>query len=122
MKEVDDNYGHLLGGQTLKEVADRIDSLVKTPDLASRYGGDEYVIILPFKGAAEAKTLAEAIRKKIEAEPFLTTHKLSCKLTASIGIAVYPDHGQTMDELLSKADKAMYQVKETGKNRVQMAE
>ncbi|MBI5804499.1 diguanylate cyclase [candidate division TA06 bacterium] len=122
MKEVDDTYGHLLGGQTLKEVADRIGALVKSPDLASRYGGDEYVIILPFKGAAEAKSLAEAVRKKIEAEPFLTAHKLSCKITASIGIAVYPEHGQTMDELLSKADKAMYRVKETGKNRVQMAE
>ncbi|MDO9026781.1 MAG: diguanylate cyclase [bacterium] len=122
MKEVDDTYGHLLGGQTLKEVADRIGSLVRSPDLASRYGGDEYVIILPFKGAAEAASLAEAVRKKIEAEPFLTAHKLSCQLTASIGIAVYPEHGQTMDELLSKADKAMYRVKESGKNRVQMAE
>lgn len=122
MKEVDDTYGHLLGGQTLKEVGDRIAALVKPPDLASRYGGDEYVIILPFKGAAEAKSLAEAVRQKIEAEPFLTVHQLSCKLTASIGIAVFPEHGQTMDELLSKADKAMYQVKETGKNRVQMAE
>jgi len=106
----------------LKEVADRIGALVKSPDLASRYGGDEYVIILPFKGAAEAKSLAEAVRKKIEAEPFLTAHKLSCKITASIGIAVYPEHGQTMDELLSKADKAMYRVKESGKNRIQMAE
>ncbi|MBI4726478.1 diguanylate cyclase [candidate division TA06 bacterium] len=122
MKEVDDTYGHLLGGQTLKEVADRIGALVKPPDLASRYGGDEYVIILPFKGTAEAKSLAETVRKKIEAEPFLTAHQLSCKITASIGIAVFPAHGQTMDELLSKADKAMYRVKETGKNRVQMAE
>jgi diguanylate cyclase (GGDEF)-like protein len=122
MKEVDDTYGHLLGGQTLREVADRIVSLVRPPDMASRYGGDEYVIILPDKGAEAARDLAETVRQKIESGPFLTAHGLSCRITASIGIAVYPDHGRTMDELFSQADKAMYRVKETGKNRVQMAE
>jgi diguanylate cyclase (GGDEF)-like protein len=122
MKEVDDTYGHLLGGQTLREVADRIISLVRPPNMASRYGGDEYVIILPDKGGEEALALAEDVRRKVESAPFLTTHNLACKITASIGIAVYPVHGRTMDELFSKADKAMYKVKETGKNRVQMAE
>lgn len=121
MKEVDDNYGHLLGGQTLKEVADRIASLVRPPDMASRYGGDEYVIVLPGKGPEAAQTLAEAIRRRIEAEPFLKSENISCRITASIGIACYPQHGKTSDELLSKADQAMYRVKESGKNRVELA-
>lgn len=121
MKEVDDSYGHLLGGQTLREVAERIAALVRSPDMASRYGGDEYVMVLPGKGPEAALKLAEEIRVRIAAEPFLTAEKLSCRLTASIGIACYPQHGGTTDELLSKADKAMYRVKETGKNRVELA-
>jgi len=121
MKEVDDSYGHLLGGQALKEVADRIASLVKPPDMASRYGGDEYVIVMPEKGTEAAQDLAEEIRKRIAAEPFLASENISCRITASLGIASYPRHGSTTDELLSQADKAMYRVKESGKNRVELA-
>ncbi len=121
MKEVDDSYGHLLGGQALREVADRIASLVSPPDLASRYGGDEYVLVLPGKGPKAALAQAEQIRRKIEVEPFLASEKLSCRITASIGIACFPQHGATSDELLSQADKAMYRVKESGKNRVELA-
>ncbi|MDI6738784.1 MAG: diguanylate cyclase [Candidatus Edwardsbacteria bacterium] len=122
MKDVDDTYGHLLGGETLKEVADRIGGLVRPPGMASRYGGDEYVIVLPGKDAQEALALAEKIRTVIASEPFLKNHSLFCALTASIGIASFPGHGQTTDELLSKADKAMYLVKETGKNNIRLAE
>ncbi len=122
MKEVDDRYGHLLGGQALREVAQRISSLVRPPDMACRYGGDEYVVVLPGKGPEESRQLAEEIRRRIESEPFLTSENLSCRITASIGIACYPRHGQTSDQLLSQADKAMYRVKETGKNRVELAE
>ncbi|MBU1356693.1 MAG: diguanylate cyclase [Candidatus Edwardsbacteria bacterium] len=122
LKEVDDTYGHLMGGHALKEVADRIAGEVNPPDMASRYGGDEYVIILPDKNSRQAMELAESIRKKIEAEPFLTDHKLSCRITASIGIANYPEQAGSADELFSKADQAMYQVKESGKNRVKLAD
>ena len=122
MKEVDDTYGHLMGGHALKEVADRISALIKPPDMASRYGGDEYVIILLGKNSQKAVELAEKIRLKLEAEPFLTSHNLTCKITASIGIASYPEHAGSTDELFSKADKAMYQVKESGKNKVKLAD
>ncbi len=122
MKEVDDTYGHLMGGHALKEVADRISALVKPPDMASRYGGDEYVIILLGKNSQKAVELAEKIRLKLEAEPFLKSHNLTCKITASIGIASYPEHAGSTDELFSKADKAMYQVKESGKNKVKLAD
>ncbi|HTY08993.1 MAG TPA: diguanylate cyclase [Candidatus Edwardsbacteria bacterium] len=122
MKQVDDSYGHLLGGETLKEVADRIAALVRPPLMASRYGGDEYVIVLPGRDAKEALLLAEKIRAAIESKPFLTAHDLSCRLSASIGIASFPRHGATADELLSQADKAMYRVKETGKNNILLAD
>lgn len=122
MKQVDDSYGHLMGGQALKEVADRIAQLVQIPDMASRYGGDEYVVVLPRKGPQKAVELAEGIRKSLEGKPFLTGQGLSCRITASIGIASYPDHGRTADQLLSQADKAMYRVKDSGKNRVQLAQ
>jgi diguanylate cyclase (GGDEF)-like protein len=89
--------------------------------MVTRYGGDEFVIILPQTDAPGAEVIAERIREAIAAQPFLQEIGLEVHLTASLGVATFPDHGRTRDDLIHKADAAMYRVKETGKNRVQVA-
>lgn len=122
LKEVDDHFGHLMGGKTLVEVAQRIKDTVKDEGMISRYGGDEFVIILPGADSVRAYQVAENVRKGIEAWPFLVEEGLNKRITASFGVANYPAHAKSTQELLQKADKAMYKVKETGKNRTAIAE
>jgi diguanylate cyclase (GGDEF)-like protein len=90
-------------------------------DVVSRYGGDEFTVILPQTGPEGAAIIAERIRARIEAREFLTGYGLKVRLTASFGIASYPEHGRTKDDLIARADQAMYRVKGGGKNGVQVA-
>jgi len=120
-KRVNDSYGHLVGGTTLKELAERLVDFAREGDVCARYGGDEYVIVLPETDLDEAFEVAEKIRVGIEASPFLTSRGLDYYLTASLGVATYPDCARTRDELLIKADQAMYYVKQSGRNRVCVA-
>ncbi|MEW6684690.1 MAG: diguanylate cyclase [Candidatus Edwardsbacteria bacterium] len=122
LKEVDDTYGHLMGGETLREVGTRLKKLVKDPEIAARFGGDEFVLILPNQDVESALEKAEEVRKSIEAEPFLVGRGVSCRITASLGVASFPRHAKNQEVLLHKADQAMYKVKLSGKNRVGMAE
>jgi diguanylate cyclase (GGDEF)-like protein len=120
-KVVNDTYGHHHGAATLKELAERISSSLRDGDVASRYGGDEYVVILPATGAEEAQEIAERIRIAVEERPFLIDKSKNHKLTISLGVATYPDCAKSAWDLLIKADQAMYHVKETGRNRVHVA-
>lgn len=120
-KDVNDQHGHLSGSRTLVEVGSVIRETVREVDVVSRYGGDEFTVILPQTGPEGAAIIAERIRARIEAKEFLSAYGLHVRLTASFGIACYPDHGRTKDDLIARADQAMYRVKGRGKNGVQVA-
>jgi diguanylate cyclase (GGDEF)-like protein len=90
---------------------------VRTTDYVARYGGEEFVVILPETTADKANELAERLRKKT-AELKIDSKGNVFSITISLGIAVFPEHGQNYDEILEKADAAMYQAKQNGRNRV----
>jgi len=121
-KNVNDQHGHLWGSRTLVEVGRVIGSTVREIDVVSRFGGDEFTVILPQTGPEGAAIIAERIRQKIEETTFLASYGLEVRITASLGIASFPDHGRTKDDLLARADQAMYLVKGRGKNGVALAE
>ncbi|GAB4437213.1 MAG: hypothetical protein OHK0040_08530 [bacterium] len=120
-KEVNDTYGHLCGSKLLKEVADIIMESVRNIDIPIRYGGDEFVIILPETNKEQAKNVAERILNNIRDHSFLKEEGLNLKLTASIGFATFPDDAIDKTDLVKKADNAMYQVKNSTRNNVQAA-
>src|SRR5262245_11590134 len=121
-KDVNDEHGHLWGSRTLVEVGRVIGSTVREIDVVSRFGGDEFTVILPQTGPEGAAIIAERIRQKIAETTFLASYGLNVRITASLGIASFPDHGRTKDDLLARADQAMYTVKGRGKNGVALAE
>lgn len=121
-KTVNDRFGHLAGSQTLTEIGQVLRQTVRDIDVVARYGGDEFVIVLPQTDAQGAMVIGERIRKRIENAKFLPGMGLSVHLTASLGISVFPELGRTRDELIHGADTAMYRVKGSGKNGVQLAQ
>jgi len=120
-KAVNDCHGHLAGSSTLSEVGRILTQAVRESDIIARYGGDEFVAVLPETPPSGAMVIAERIRKAIESHGFLRAMKLSVHISASLGIASYPDHGLTPGELIQKADQAMYRVKEREKNGIELA-
>ena len=116
-KHINDTLGHAIGDQVLRSVAKRLTTCVRESDTVSRHGGDEFLILLSEIDHPED---AEAIGQKIVssiAEPHLISgHEL--QLTASVGIALYPEDGQDAQSLIMRADTAMYYAKNTGRNRV----
>jgi len=116
-KSVNDNYGHLVGDKILIAVSNELKACVRRVDTVCRYGGEEFTIILPMTGPKPAKELAERIRKRIQ---YLYPQKgipLE-KLSISIGVATYPEHGNTTESLLEAADQALYEAKAKGRNQV----
>ncbi|MCZ6651200.1 MAG: sensor domain-containing diguanylate cyclase [Acidobacteria bacterium] len=117
-KTVNDRFGHLAGSQTLTEVGQVLQRMVREIDMVARYGGDEFVVILPQTGPRGAAVIAERIRQGIAEATFLGDMGRAVNLTASLGVASFPEQGSTRDELIHQADAAMYRVKESGKNGV----
>ncbi len=120
-KGVNDQYGHLAGSRTLTEVGTILSIAVRESDILARYGGDEFVVVLPETPPSGALVIAERIRKSIEAHCFLQEQGLTARISASFGIASYPDHALTPEGLIQKADQAMYRVKERNKNGIEVA-
>jgi two-component system cell cycle response regulator len=118
-KAVNDTYGHDIGDEVLKEFAARIAANVRGIDLACRYGGEEFVVVMPDTQVDFAFTIAERLRHSIETTPFPISrapHELN--LTISIGIAGSEGEDDTAQALLHRADQALYRAKRTGRNRV----
>lgn len=119
-KLVNDQHGHLVGSHALMEVASVILPSVRDTDCVVRYGGDEFVVILPETGVDEAVQVANRIRSKIEHHRFTGGRGLKVSLTASFGIAVFPQHAMSPQQLIACADTAMYNAKAARKNCVRV--
>ena len=115
-KNVNDRWGHAAGDMLLKEVADRLADQVRDTDTVARQGGDEFSVALSSLSTVED---ARRIAEKIVASFYQPFHldSIDVYVTASLGIAMYPDHGDDLDTLIKKADKAMYEAKNMGRNR-----
>src|SRR5262245_9285741 len=120
-KGVNDQYGHLAGSRTLSEVGTILSQAVRESDILARYGGDEFMVVLPETPASGALVIAERLRKAIEEHGFLRGQGLQARISAPFGIASYPDHALTPEGLIQKADQAMYRVKERDKNGIEVA-
>ncbi len=117
-KNVVDTYGHLSGSQALKEVADTIRSCLSEAAFGVAYGGDEFVVVLPGLDKQQALRTAEIIRAKMHDTVYLTDRGHRVTLRASFGVATFPVDADSLDELLSLADQAMFRIKEIGKDAV----
>ncbi|TMK79999.1 MAG: diguanylate cyclase [Actinobacteria bacterium] len=122
-KDVNDRYGHQRGDTTLIELARRVVMHTRLNiDTLARYGGEEFVLILPETGLQGARIVAEKIREEVAATPFGEDGDEPIGVSVSIGYASYPEHGLTQQALVDAADKAMYEAKARGRNRVVGAE
>ena len=117
-KTINDNHGHLCGSTLLKEVGEIIKVSIRNIDFACRYGGDEFVILMPETPKNMAQMVAERVRNKINENIFLKEQGVNCHVTASFGVATFPDDASTRTELIDLTDKAMYSIKNTTRNGI----
>ncbi|MEI2301703.1 PleD family two-component system response regulator [Ensifer sp. MJa1] len=118
-KQVNDTYGHDVGDDVLREFANRIRTTVRGADLACRFGGEEFIVVMPDTSAEMAAGVAERLRTIIESLPFpIAQEDGPLKITASMGIATLRPGSDTAEALLKRADTALYQAKHEGRNRV----
>ena len=117
-KNINDNYGHLVGSKLLVEIGQLLLKALRTVDIVARYGGDEFVIVLPQTTPKNATNIAERIRRNIEQNVFLKKDGYAFKVTASFGVASFPESAQSQEELVRLADEAMYRVKYQTRNGV----
>lgn len=118
-KKVNDQHGHLVGSDILKQLAELFKATFRDIDSVIRYGGDEFIVLLLGSTSSAARLAGERIRRVVEKHEFLVSGSdQKIKLTCSIGIASFPEHGRTKDRLIKIADECMYKSKRSGKNSV----
>jgi diguanylate cyclase (GGDEF)-like protein len=116
---VNDTHGHLIGDQVLINLANLCQQNIRSMDLFARFGGEEFVILMPDTDRKSAQETAERLRLVVEEKPMMTSDKMEITVTISLGIANWDlDNPVKIDDLLDRADQAMYQAKQAGRNRV----
>jgi diguanylate cyclase (GGDEF)-like protein len=121
-KRINDAHGHLFGSKALVEAGRVIRGSGRETDVVARFGGDEFALVLPDTGREGAVAVGARVRERIAAHAFLACDGLDIHLSASVGIATLPDVADTAEGLLHAADRAMYWVKDHGKNGIRAAE
>ena len=116
-KGVNDTYGHATGDRVLKELGQVLKRMKRETDLVARFGGEEFCVLCEETDARGAKLLAERVREELAATE-LQTELGTLRITASLGVATFPDHAKSAEDLFSQGDKALYQAKNQGRNRV----
>ncbi len=121
-KSLNDDLGHECGDQVLKEIADTIRQQLRSVDILARYGGDEFALVLPGTDVPGAMSTVEKIRAAINAKAFMSDRPSSAhnKCTVSVGISVFPDTASAAEDLVERADQALYQSKRAGRNTAQI--
>ena len=114
-KKINDSYGHRKGDEVLSYIGNVLKSTVRSTDLVTRYGGEEFIVLIKNATDEEAYNIAEKIRKNIEK---LIIHGIERPITVSIGISLFPQYSQFQEDLIEKADQALYYAKEAGRNKV----
>ncbi len=120
-KRVNDEYGHDVGDDVLATVAQNLSQAVREEDYVYRYGGEEFVIVLPSANLDTARERAQEACRKVRALR-IDTDKGPLHLTISAGVATFPEHGDTQEDLIVQADKALYLAKQSGRDRIELAE
>jgi diguanylate cyclase (GGDEF)-like protein len=115
-KPLNDEHGHQIGDDVLRQVAAVLGETARTIDVPARYGGEEFAVVLPECDRAEAAMVAERLRSAIEQADTIV------KITVSAGVATFPEHGATPEALIRAADDALYSAKDSGRNRVVAAQ
>jgi diguanylate cyclase (GGDEF)-like protein/putative nucleotidyltransferase with HDIG domain len=120
-KHINDVYGHGTGDAVLRQIGERVGSILRGGDTLGRFGGEEFVLLLPETDAEEARMVAERVRAAIANEPMVLEDANSVNTTVSVGVATYQADGDGQQELLQQADQAMYMAKRLGRNQVRTA-
>jgi diguanylate cyclase (GGDEF)-like protein len=118
-KAINDSLGHAAGDSMLQQLAALLDEMTREGDIACRYGGDEFVLVLPDTSFAAAVQKAEAIRTKCRTRCQIVHSDGQPHITLSLGVAAFPDHGREGSQILVAADRALYRAKQQGRNQVQ---
>ncbi len=120
-KRINDTYGHAAGDMTLRQIGECAASLLRGGDTLGRYGGEEFVVLLPETDGVQASLVAERIRSAVACTPVPLPGEERIDVTVSLGVATYPIDGLTVQDVLSRADQAMYWAKKLGRNQVRTA-
>jgi len=121
-KSINDSLGHAKGDEVLRDLAMYFSKNLRVEDTPCRYGGEEFVIIMPETGMGNAYIMAERIRTEVSSKIFVHSESSRINITVSVGLAVYPDNGQCVEKLLLEADKALYVAKQNGRNRTEKSD
>jgi len=121
LKKINDIHGHLAGSEIISEFGQVIKTVLRPGDYGARYGGDEFIVILPRTSKVEAMDIANTLRKNILEKYFLVSMGLGLHLTASFGVATFPDDANSKDAIIKIADDLMYKVKRSTRNAIASA-
>jgi diguanylate cyclase (GGDEF)-like protein len=121
-KGFNDLYGHRAGDRLLRELGKFLQSHIRAEDVACRYGGEEFLLIMPETPQEKALSRAEQLRQEVRAVRVENVGQSHAEITLSLGVATYPVHGRTIETLLRAADSALYRAKQEGRDRVIVAE